>query len=123
MMACHLPGPTPVSSPAAGSGSLPVDEALAAPPSLEEDVNLVSEEDSDEISPGRLTPTAPVDGPEAGPGVNPTLASSRLLCSSSDRSHTAAGDQDIPSVGDYIAGLSLTLDVEEGLGSSDEEEG
>jgi len=123
MMACHLPGPTPVSSPAAGSGSPPVDEALAAPPSLEEDINLVSGEDSDEISPGRLTPTAPVDGPEAGPGGHPTLAPSGLLCSSSDGSHAAAGDPDIPGVGDYSAGRSLTLDVEEGVGSSDEEEG
>jgi len=123
MMACHLPGPTPVSSPAAGSGSPPVDEALAAPPSLEEDVNLVSGEDSEEIFPGRLTPTAPVDGPEAGTGGHPTLVPSGLLFSSSDGSHTAAGDQDIPSVGDYSAGLSLTLDVEEGLGSSEEEEG
>jgi len=123
MMACHLPGPTPVSSPAAGSGSPPVDEALAAPPSLEEDVNLVSGEDSEEIFPGRLTPTAPVDGPEAGTGGHPTLVPSGLLFSSSDGSHTAAGDQNIPSVGDYSAGLSLTLDVEEGLGSSEEEEG
>jgi len=35
----------------------------------------------------------------------------------------AAGDQDIPSVGDYSAGLSLTLDLEVELGSGDEEEG
>jgi len=122
MMARPFPGPTPVSSPAAGSGSPPVDEALAAPPSLEEDVNLESGEDSEEISSGRLTPPAPVDGPEAGPGGHPTLARSGLLCSSSDGSRTAAGDQDIPSVGEYSTGLSLTLDVEEGLGSSDEKE-
>ena len=51
MMVCHLPGPTPVSSPAAGSGSPLVDEELAAPPFLEKDNNPVSGEDSEESSP------------------------------------------------------------------------
>jgi len=123
MIACHVPGPTPVSSPAANSGSPPVDETLTASSSLEKNIDLVSGEDSDEIFPGRLTPTVPVDCPQAGLGGHHTLVPSGLLCSSSDGPRAAAGDQDTPSMGDYSAGLCLTLDLEVGLGNSDDQEG